>query len=174
MNASEGYKRLDQLDSITNVREYPLSEGMKVYCDSTLRKVYSEKHPYILMKLIRFSKNLKGLFPYEEIRKLKNDWGHYLSEDDCLSGDLNTYWMSIYGSALYIAKGKSMERRKKNVEFLTLSFFNRFKQYKPLEQHINQYPLFYREYMNHEKVRVLILYYSFCRGNRRYRNKGFR
>ncbi|RPK10766.1 YxiJ family protein [Priestia endophytica] len=126
------------------------------------------------MELLRFSKTLKGPFPYNEIRKLKNDWRHYLSEDDCLSGDLNTYWMSIYGSALYIAKGKSMERRKEKVEFLMLSFFKRFEQYKPLEQHINQYPLFYQEYMNHEKVRILILYYSFCREDGIYRNKGFR
>ncbi|RPK10765.1 hypothetical protein FH5_03843 [Priestia endophytica] len=47
MNVSEGYKRLDQLDSITNIRKYPLSEGMKGYCDSILRKVCIAKSSLI-------------------------------------------------------------------------------------------------------------------------------
>jgi hypothetical protein len=127
--------------------------------------VYIEKHPYILNELLKIGKNLKSPFPYRVTEKIQDDFSNHFSEDDCLNGDLNTYWMNIVASSNYIVRGKSRGISKESIEWLKTSFFDIFKQYKFLEVHIDKYPIFYKEYINHEKARMLILYYLFLENN---------
>ncbi|MEH7086426.1 YxiJ family protein [Neobacillus drentensis] len=45
------------------------------------------------------------------------------------------------------------------VDWLHLSFFDIFEQYRYLEEKISDYPTFFKEYMNNEEARKLLLEY---------------
>ncbi|MGJ7910464.1 YxiJ family protein [Neobacillus sp. LXY-1] len=148
-------------DPIRNVRRKNLSIGIMVYFDYLLNLVYVEKYPYTINQLLKLKKKLTKPYPSRDTDKIQNDFRSFFSEDDCINGDLNTYWMNIVASSTTISKGKFKEITNKQIKLMEQSFFDYFKQYKFLESHINNYPIFYEEYLNHEKARMLTLYYLF-------------
>lgn len=105
------------------------------------------------------NESLYSPFPYSDTYKIQDDFKNELSEDDCLTGDLNTYWMNIAGSLSYVLKGSVKRIPQGQKDWLHLSFFDIFHQYRFLEEKIADYPTFNEEYMNHEKVRKLLLDY---------------
>ncbi len=161
MTGNEKESKLDQLDPIRNIRKERVSFGMRRYGRNLLQLVFNEKHPYILHELLKLAGSLRNPFPYRDTRKIHNDFSFDFSDEDCINGDLNTYWMNINASAINIVRGKSHEIYIRKIELLNQSFFDYFNQYKFLEGHIYKYPFFYKEYLSHEKARMIILYYLF-------------
>lgn len=115
------------------------------------------------LKIYEELKNLKASlynpFPYRDTDKIQEDFNKELSKEDCLTGDLNTYWMNIVGSLSYVLRGNSKRIPQGQLEWLHLSFFDIFHQYRFLEEKVADYPTFYEEYMNNEKARKLLLDY---------------
>ncbi|MEB2298671.1 YxiJ-like family protein [Lysinibacillus xylanilyticus] len=62
------------------------------------------------------------------VQSLKKHYKLNLSEeDDCLTGDFNTYCMNISGTLNYVLAGKTTKIPKSQMEFLQMSFFDFFK-----------------------------------------------
>ncbi|MFP7486313.1 YxiJ-like family protein [Priestia filamentosa] len=116
----------------------------------------------IYEELKALKESLYNTFPYSDTDKIQDDFNKELSEDDCLTGDLNAYWMNIAGSLSYVLKGNSERIPQGQVDWLNTPFFTIFPQYRFLEESITNYPTFYREYINYEKVRNLLLSYLSC------------
>jgi hypothetical protein len=55
--------------------------------------------------LLALKKSLYNSFPYEDTDKIQIDYKEELSDDDSLTGDLNTYWMNIAGCLSYVING---------------------------------------------------------------------
>ncbi|MCU5276422.1 YxiJ family protein [Bacillus bombysepticus] len=72
-------------------------------------------------------------FPNCDIRKIRKDFNNTFTEDDCISADLNYYWMHTAGTLSYVLNNN--------------------------EQEIMNYPILYRDFINYEKTRKLLLYY---------------
>ncbi|MDQ0242792.1 hypothetical protein J2S09_000328 [Bacillus fengqiuensis] len=113
----------------------------------------------IYEELKAIKESLYNPFPYSDTDKIQDDFNKEFSEDDCLTGDLNTYWMNIAGSLSYVLSGSSKRIPQGQIDWLHLSFFDIFHQYRFLKEKMADYPTFYEEYMNHEKVRRLLLDY---------------
>src|SRR5690606_8244458 len=113
----------------------------------------------IYEELKSLKESLYNPFPYSDTDKIQEDFIKELSEEDCLTGDLNTYWMYITGSLSFVLRGNSKKIPEGQIERLHLSFFDIFPQYRFLEGKVAEYPTFYEEYMNYEKTRKLILAY---------------
>lgn len=109
------------------------------------------------MKAIKES--LEKPFPYEDTYRILQDFRKQLSEDDILTADLDTYWMNIAGSLSYVLKGIQDKLPQGQRDWLCLSFFDIFQQYRLLEEKIADYPSLHEEYMNYEKTRKLLLDY---------------
>lgn len=118
-----------------------------------------EEKSRIYDKLEVLKKCLYNPFPKNDIDKIYDDFDKQFSDDDSLSGDLNTYWMNIAGSLSYLLKGNSKKIPQSQIDWLHLNFFDIFNQYKFLEEKIIEYPTFYKEYMNYESVRKLMVDY---------------
>ncbi|MFC3883298.1 YxiJ family protein [Bacillus songklensis] len=113
----------------------------------------------IYEQLKMLEKTLYNPFPYDDTDKIQDDFNKELSEEDCLTGDLNSYWMNIDGSLIYVLRGRSKRIPQGQIDWLHLSFFDIFHQYRFMEEKMADYPTFYEEYMNFEKVRKLLLDY---------------
>lgn len=158
---SEKWYRIDQLDPHSNIRSEKISTGVGRYLHNFLKLVITEKQPFIMNELLNLGKKLNNPLP-RDIRKIYHDFYDYFLEDDILSADLSTYWMTIKASLNYIIKGKTKDIYQKNfIDLLNKSFFDYFDQYKFLEVEIKNYPNFYREYLIFEQTRIYILHYLF-------------
>lgn len=113
----------------------------------------------IYEELKSLKESLYNPFPYRDTDKIQEDFIKELPEEDCLTADLNAYWMNIAGSLSYVLKGNSKGIPKGQIEWLDLSFFDIFHQYRFLEEKMAEYPTFNEVYMNYEKARKLILDY---------------
>ncbi|TVX75704.1 hypothetical protein FQP34_27165 [Peribacillus simplex] len=110
-------------------------------------------------ELETLKESLYNPFPYRDIDKIQEDFNKELTEDDYLTADLNAYWMNIVGSLSYALKGNAKSIPKSQIEWLHFSFFDIFQQYRFLKEIMVDYPILYEEYMNNEKVRLLLLKY---------------
>ncbi|KYG31529.1 hypothetical protein AZF06_07270 [Priestia endophytica] len=113
----------------------------------------------IYERLKEINKELYDPFPYEETKNIKKDFKERLTSEACFNADLNTYMMNIVGSVNYVLRGKGTKIPERQMNALSLTFFEAFPQYSFLENKMNQYPLFYREYTRNEEARRLILRY---------------
>lgn len=113
----------------------------------------------IYERLKEINKELYDPFPYEETKNIKKDFKECLTSEACFNADLNTYMMNIVGSVNYVLRGKGTKIPERQMNALSLTFFEAFPQYSFLENKMNQYPLFYREYTRNEEARRLILRY---------------
>lgn len=111
----------------------------------------------IYEELKMIEKSLYNPFPYRDIYKMQKDFNNQFSEEDCIIADLNTYWMNIAGSLSYVLKGESKCIPQDQIDLLNFTFFEAFYQYLFLREKITKYPTFYKEYMNNEKTRKLLL-----------------
>lgn len=103
------------------------------------------------------NEKLYSPFPYRDTGQIQEDFD--ISEEDCLNGDLNSYWMNIVGSLSYVLRGNLKKIPNGQIDRLHLSFYDIFPQYRFLEEKMAAYPIFYQEYKNHEKARKLLLDY---------------
>ncbi|WP_231507667.1 YxiJ-like family protein [Bacillus sp. UNC41MFS5] len=113
----------------------------------------------IYEELKTLKESLYNPFPYKDTDKIQEDFYKELSEEDCLTGDLNTFWMNIAGSLIYVLRGNSKRIPQGQIEWLHFSFFDIFHQYRFLEEKMADYPTFYEEYRYNEKARKLLLDY---------------
>ena len=113
----------------------------------------------IYEELKTLKESLYNPFPYRDTDKIQEEFNKELSEEDCLTGDLNTYWMNIAGCLSYVLKGNSKSIPQGQKEWLHLSFIEIFHQYRFLEGKMADYPTFYEVYMNNEQARKLLLDY---------------
>ncbi|MEH7748025.1 YxiJ family protein [Neobacillus drentensis] len=100
-------------------------------------------------------------FPYDDTTKMQKDFKRNFSKEDCLNADLNSYWMNIAGCLSKVFRGNESKIPQGQIDWLHLSFFGIFEQYRFLEENISNYPTFYDEYMNNEKARELLLKYLY-------------
>lgn len=98
-------------------------------------------------------------FPYRATAKLQRTLKSKFTEDDCISADLNYYWMHTAGTLSYVLNNNEQEIVFNQIKWLRISFFEWFPQYRFLETEIMKYPILYRDFMNYEKTRKLLLYY---------------
>ena len=98
-------------------------------------------------------------FPNCDIQKIRKDFNNMFTEDDCISADLNYYWMHTAGTLSYVLNNNEQEIVFNQIKWLRISFFEWFPQYRFLETEIMKYPILYRDFMNYEKTRKLLLYY---------------
>ena len=151
--------RLNQRNSAQNAKVISLHSELVSFYEYILELVYRERNPTILKQLLEL--DISKHFPYLDTSKIGYDFKELFLDADCLNADLNTYWMSIYGKLSYILRGRSQNIPQGQIDWLKKSFFDIFKQYRFLEEHISKYPGFYETYINHEKARTLILCYLF-------------
>ncbi|WP_033706847.1 YxiJ-like family protein [Bacillus mycoides] len=98
-------------------------------------------------------------FPYRDTRKLQQDYKNTFTEDDCINADLNYYWMHTAGTLIRVLNKNEKKISFQRILWLRKSFFEWFPQYRFLETEIVKYPILYRDFMNYEKARKLLLYY---------------
>jgi len=98
-------------------------------------------------------------FPYSDINKIKHDFIKKLNPDDILTADLSTYWANIAGSLGYVERGKLQAIPQGQIDWLQMTFYDIFHQYYFLQGSMINYPMFYAEYLNHEKARELLVDY---------------
>lgn len=98
-------------------------------------------------------------FPNCDIQKIRKEYQDMFTEDDCKSADLNYYWMHTAGTLSFVLNGNEQNITFQQIKWLRKSFFEWFPQYHFLETEIMKYPILYRDFINYEKVRKLLLYY---------------
>ncbi|MED3126643.1 MULTISPECIES: YxiJ-like family protein [Bacillus] len=98
-------------------------------------------------------------FPNCDVQKIRKEYQDMFTEDDYISADLNYYWMHTAGTLSYVLNNNEKEILLDQIKWLRKSFFEWFPQYHFLEIEIVKYPILYRDFMNYEKARKLLLYY---------------
>lgn len=98
-------------------------------------------------------------FPYRATGKLQRDLKSKFTDEDCINADLNYYWMHTAGTLSYVLNNNEKEIVFDQIKWLRKSFYEWFPQYRFIETEIVKYPILYRDFMNYEKVRKLLLYY---------------
>ncbi|EJS68455.1 YxiJ-like family protein [Bacillus wiedmannii] len=98
-------------------------------------------------------------FPYRATGKLQRDLKSKFTDDDCINADFNHYWMHKAGTLSSVLNGNEQNITFQQIKWLRKSFFEWFPQYRSIETEIVKYPVLYRDFMNYEKARKLLLYY---------------
>lgn len=98
----------------------------------------------IFKELQKMHSPLHKPFPYRATAKLRRDLKSKFTEDDCINSILN---------------GNELNITFQQIKWLKKSFFEWFPQYRFIETEIVKYPILYRDFMNYEKTRKLLLYY---------------
>lgn len=113
----------------------------------------------IFNELQKMHSPLHKPFPSRATGKLQRDLKSKFAEDDCISADFNHYWMHTAGTLNSVLNKKDKNISFQQIQWLKKSFFEWFPQYHFLEIEIVKYPILYRDFMNFEKTRKLLLYY---------------
>ena len=113
----------------------------------------------IFNELQKMHSPLHKPFPYRAIGKLQRDLKSKFTEDDYINADFNHYWMHTAGTLSSVLNGNEQNITYQQVKWLRKSFFEWFPQYCFLETEIVKYPVLYRDFMNYENTRKLLLYY---------------
>lgn len=113
----------------------------------------------IFNELQKMHSSLHKPFPYCATAKLQRDLKSKFTEDDCINADFNHYWMHTAGTLNSVLNKKEKNISFQQIQWLRRSFFEWFPQYRFLETEIVKYPILYRDFMNYEKTRKLLLYY---------------
>ncbi len=98
-------------------------------------------------------------FLYRASAKLQRDLKRKFTEEACINADFNHYWMHITGTLSSVLNGNEQNITYQQVQWLMKLFYEWFPQYRFLETEIVKYPVLYRDFMNYEKTRRLLLYY---------------
>ena len=115
----------------------------------------------IIKQLIELKEKLEKPFPYQDTDKIQEDFRAEFSEladeENCLTGDFNSYCMNIAGTLSYVLAGKTNNIPNWQIEMLQYSFFEFFTQYKFFENEVGIYRDFLAEYKANEEARKLLL-----------------
>jgi hypothetical protein len=115
----------------------------------------------IIRKLTELKGQLDNPFPYKDTDKIQEDFeNHFLNlsdDEDSLTGDFNTYCMTMAGTLSYVLAGNTNKIPKSQIQFLQKPFFDLFTQYRFIENKIGNYKDFYDEYKKFEETRKLLL-----------------
>lgn len=102
-------------------------------------------------------------FPYENLRELQDTLHDEFVKNapkECITGDLNTYWMYIAGLASGGVDSRladSLERYKMKT-WLEKSFYDWFPKYRFLERYdLSDYEDLNRDFKLYDKLRLLLL-----------------
>ncbi|TKH12277.1 hypothetical protein FC694_22375 [Bacillus wiedmannii] len=98
-------------------------------------------------------------FPNCEVQKIRKEYQDMFTEDDYISADLNYYWMHTAATLNSVLNKKEKNISFQQIQWLRKSFFEWFPQYRFIETEIVKYPILYRDFINYEKARKLLLYY---------------
>ncbi|WP_394231970.1 YxiJ family protein [Niallia oryzisoli] len=109
-----------------------------------------------VLKLIK--ERLYNPFPYQEFAMIQADYEE-VTLNECPTGDLNTYWLTIAGTLSYVLRGRENSIPKGQIEWMYKTFFDCFPQFSFLKTNLSDYPLLYEEFMNYETVRQLLIEY---------------
>lgn len=98
-------------------------------------------------------------FPYEDIRLAKRELKELqkIEEEECISGDLNHFFMFIAGTASKMIDDPTCKIESDIIEFLENNFFENYPVYTFLQVHLEKYENLKRKMMIYDKVRFLIL-----------------
>ncbi|PEI74016.1 YxiJ-like family protein [Bacillus wiedmannii] len=113
----------------------------------------------IFNELQKMHSPLHKPFPYRTTGKLQRDLKSKFTDDDCINADLNYYWMHTAATLNSVLNKKEKNISFQQIKWLRKAFFEWFPQYRFLEKEIVKYPILYRDFMNYEKARKLLLYY---------------
>ncbi|PFV83671.1 hypothetical protein COL05_07545 [Bacillus sp. AFS059628] len=113
----------------------------------------------IFNELQKMYSSLHKSFPYRATAKLQRDLKSKFTEDDCINAVFNHYWMYTAGTLNSVLNKKEKNISFQQIQWLRKSFYEWFPQYRFLETEIVKYPILYRDFMNYEKTRKLLLYY---------------
>jgi len=113
----------------------------------------------IFNELQKMHSPLHKPFPYRATGKLQRDIKSKFTDDDCINADFNHYWMHTAGTLSSVLNGNEQNITFQQIKWLRKSFFEWFPQYRSIETEIVKYPVLYRDFMNYEKARKLLLYY---------------
>ncbi|WP_144611523.1 YxiJ-like family protein [Bacillus cereus] len=113
----------------------------------------------IFNELQKMHSPLHKPFLYRASAKLQRDLKRKFTEEACINADFNHYWMHITGTLSSVLNGNEQNITYQQVQWLMKLFYEWFPQYRFLETEIVKYPVLYRDFMNYEKTRRLLLYY---------------
>ncbi|MFB6731865.1 YxiJ-like family protein [Bacillus mobilis] len=113
----------------------------------------------IFNELQKMHSPLHKPFPYRATRKLQRDLKSRFTEEDCINADFNHYWMHTAGTLSSVINGNEQNITYHQIQWLRKSFYEWFPQYRFLETEIVKYPVLYKDCMEFEKARRLLLYY---------------
>ncbi|WP_270344001.1 MULTISPECIES: YxiJ-like family protein [Bacillus] len=113
----------------------------------------------IFNELQKMHSPLHKPFPYRAIGKLQRDLKSRFTEEDCINADFNHYWMHTAGTLSSVINGNEQNITYHQIQWLRKSFYEWFPQYRFLETEIVKYPVLYKDFMEFEKTRRLLLYY---------------
>jgi len=104
---------------------------------------------------------LQDPFPYADAERIESDFASdfekLTDEENGLTSDFNTYCMNIAGTLSYVLNDKFDQIPSKQIDYLQLSFFDWFPQYKFIEARLDDYKEFKQEYVQFEYARTLLL-----------------
>ncbi len=113
----------------------------------------------IFNELQKMHSPLHKPFPYRATGKLQRDLKSKFTEDDVINADFNHYRMHTAATLNSVLNENEENITFQQIKWLRKSFFEWFPQYCFLETKIVKYPILYRDFMNYEKARKLLLYY---------------
>ncbi|PHF01665.1 hypothetical protein COF76_06275 [Bacillus wiedmannii] len=113
----------------------------------------------IFNELQKMHSPLHKPFSYRATGKLQRDLKSKFTDDDCINADFNHHWMHTAGTLSSVLNGNEQNITFQQIKWLRKSFFEWFPQYRSIETEIVKYPVLYRDFMNYEKARKLLLYY---------------
>ncbi|MFC9449286.1 YxiJ-like family protein [Bacillus cereus] len=113
----------------------------------------------IFKELQKMHSPLHKPFPYRDTGKLQRDLKSKFTEDDVINADFNQYWMHTAATLNSVLNENEKNITFQQIKWLRKSFFEWYPQYRFLETEIVKYPILYRDFMNYEKTRKLLLYY---------------
>ncbi|TRZ38010.1 hypothetical protein CEQ21_21600 [Niallia circulans] len=156
-------KELSQLVQANLMKRNSLQSEVLPFFYKMIGEVCKEKYPNTIKQMLQLS--LRNPFPYQDLSKIQQDFKKQFSKEDCLNGELNTYWMMISSSLNFLLKGKSISIAPKSIAWLKMSFFDIFPQYQFLEPHLEKYPYLYKEYVHFNNARFFILFYIYLQSS---------
>lgn len=115
----------------------------------------------ILENLNKIKKSFNNPFPYSDTEKIQKDFKEQFNKinEFSFNADFNQFCMQIAGVLSYLSNGNEKDISKKQLDQLNNNFFETFSRYNFLQEEIKNYPNLYKEYVNYEKVRILLLEY---------------
>jgi len=113
------------------------------------------KNDFISELVNLYNTELMNEFSNEDIEQIEKDFEDSISAEDWLDADFNEFCMLIAGSSSYVLGNKKIPNNQ--LQFLYNDFFSLYPKHSFLKNSVRNYPHFYKELVNFEKARELLL-----------------